>query len=365
MSTPIRVGFVGLSSAGWASSALAPSLIATPSYKLTALSTTSAASAAAAAQKYTEQLGRPVKPFYGSTADIAGDPDVDLVVVSVRATSHREAVLPAIEAGKDVFVEWPAGTNVRQTREMAERAKEKGVRAAVGLQGRHSPVVHKVKELIESGKIGRVLSTSITSMIPRESGGWGPHVNDRSRYLMEESNGATMLDIAVGHQLDTLTHLLGAFASLSATSAILYPTATILDASGTPIDTVPVTAPDRIAFSGILRSGALASVVCRAGYKSTPGRKAFVWEIEGEEGTVRMEGDNAFVNIVDPVLWVDGERVEVLGGEPFVGSLKRQWEEFARGEEGGYARLEDAVRNRKLLDAVVRSCKEGRRVDLD
>ncbi|GLB39662.1 putative oxidoreductase family, NAD-binding Rossmann fold [Lyophyllum shimeji] len=366
MPSPIRVGFVGLSDAGWASTALAPSLLATFAYRLTAVSTTSAATASASAEKYSAQLGQPVKSFHGSTAHIAGDPEVDLVVVSVKAPSHKDAVLPALDAGKAVFVEWPAGSNLQETTEMAERARAKGARAAVGLQGRHSPVIRKVKELLDSGKIGKVLSTSLISMMPRDFGAWGPRVDERSRYIMDPSNGATMLDVALGHQLDICTHLLGDFASISATTSIIYPTATIIDASGTPVESdVPVKAPDHVAFTGVLRSGAVASVMCRGGYKSTSGRKPFVWEISGEEGVIRMEGDSAFANIVDPVLWVNDERVEVAGSEPYVGSLKAQWAEIAKGEEGRYATLEDAVRNRKLLQMIDRSAKEGRRINLE
>lgn len=143
-SHPIRVGFVGLSSTDWASSALAPSLLSSPAYKLTALSTTNADSAQAAAAKYTEQLGHAVTPYHGSTSQIAGDSEVDLVVVSVRTAHHKAALIPAIEAGKDVFIEWPAGRNLAETQELADRAREKGIRTAVGLQGRHSPALRKV-----------------------------------------------------------------------------------------------------------------------------------------------------------------------------------------------------------------------------
>ncbi|KAF8064998.1 oxidoreductase [Lyophyllum atratum] len=362
MTPPIRVGFVGLSSTGWASTSLAPPLLSTPAFKLTALSTTSEASASASAAKYTAEVGHTVKPFHGSTAHIAGDPDVDLVVVSVRTPAHRDAVIPVLEARKDVFVEWPAGASLEETVELAEKAREKGVRAAVGLQGRHSPVVRRVKELIDSGKIGKVLSTTINSLIPREFGIWGPQVNEHNRYSLDPANGATLLSIAVGHQTDIITHLLGDFASVSATSTIMYPSTTIVSASGTPIETdVPVRTPDHIAFMGVLRSGALANVTWRSGHKSTPGRRQFLWEIEGEEGSIRLEGESSFIGVRDPGLWVNGEKVEVEGE----GAVKVEWEEFARGEEGGYATLEDAVKNKRLLDAIDRSAREGKRVSLD
>lgn len=146
MTSPlIRVGFVGLSTSGWAPVALAPTLLSTSDkYKLTAVSTTSAESSSASAAKYSEQVGHTVKPFYGDTAKVSSDPEVDFVVVSVKVKAHKDAVLPVIKSGKDVFVEWPAGGNLEETIEMADKAREKGVRTMVGLQGRHAPVVQKV-----------------------------------------------------------------------------------------------------------------------------------------------------------------------------------------------------------------------------
>jgi predicted dehydrogenase len=144
----IKIGFVGLSSTGWASSALFPAISQhKDKYTLKAVSTTSPESAAISAEKYTTDLGYPIKAYHGDTSRIAGDPDVDLVVVSVKAPKHREAVLPAIQAGKDIFLEWPAGANLKETIEIADAARRKGIRAMVGLQGRHSPVFTKVSQI--------------------------------------------------------------------------------------------------------------------------------------------------------------------------------------------------------------------------
>jgi len=144
-SSPIQVGFIGLSKTGWASTALAPSMLQfKDKYALKAVSTSSPESASASAEKYTNELGYPVKAYHGDASQIANDSGVGLVVVSVKAPLHRALVLPAIEAGKDVFIEWPAGANLKETTEIADAARQKGVKTIVGLQGRHSPVITKV-----------------------------------------------------------------------------------------------------------------------------------------------------------------------------------------------------------------------------
>jgi predicted dehydrogenase len=143
-SKPINVGFIGLSVSGWADGILGPTLIKNPSYKLVALSTTSPTSAEAAAKKYSSLTNSTVKPYHGPSSQIANDPEVDLVAVSVKSPYHKEVAIPVLEAAKGLFIEWPAGRNTEETRELARLAKEKGVRNIVGLQGRYSRVVTKV-----------------------------------------------------------------------------------------------------------------------------------------------------------------------------------------------------------------------------
>lgn len=144
MSSLIRVGFVGLSKSGWASIALAPTLLKNKdTYDLVAVSTRSASSAEESAEKCSAVVGHPVKAYHGNSDQIANDPNVDLVVIAVKAPSHHATILPVIEAGKDVFIEWPAGANLNETIDIAQRAAQKKIRSIVGLQGRHSVVIEK------------------------------------------------------------------------------------------------------------------------------------------------------------------------------------------------------------------------------
>ena len=152
MPAPIRVGFIGLSTRGWAAAALAGPLfdpLLSSHYTLTALCTTSEDTAAAAAQKYTELAGHTVTGYHGEEGlrAIANDPNVDLVAVSVKIPDHYKALMPAIEAGKDIFVEWTVGNGAEETAKVAEAAKRKGVRILVGAQAIQSPWLQKVSHM--------------------------------------------------------------------------------------------------------------------------------------------------------------------------------------------------------------------------
>ncbi|KAJ8694680.1 hypothetical protein PTI98_007335 [Pleurotus ostreatus] len=363
---PIRVGFIGLSCTGWAAHALFPSLRA-PSvrdlYTITALCTSSPTSAAAAAAHYGQLIGSPIKHFHGPDGikQLTSDPEVDLVVVSVKAPSHRTPILTAIGAGKDVFAEWPVGTSLEQMEEIEKRAEEKGVTVVVSLQGRHSVAITKAKEIIQRGMIGKVLSSSLICAVPRELEYWGPVVAENHVYIHEPNSGASLLEIMLGHQLDTLTHMLGDFKSVSATSATMYPTATVLRSSpkNSPEDdeaprTLHVSTADHVAISGMLASGAIVSVICRGGYAETPGRQRLLWEIDGENGSIRLEGngpgfEGPLIHRRDPDLYLNGEKVVVEkprektggiddGSETDLSDLLRNevvgWSEYAKEKRG-------------------------------
>jgi predicted dehydrogenase len=98
--------------------------------------------------------------------ELAKDPNVDLVVSSVRVDRHAATVRSSIVAGKDVFVEWPLEANLSKARELTEFANKHNVRAVVGYQGRFTPLATKLRSLIRSGRIGNLESSTFYAAAP-------------------------------------------------------------------------------------------------------------------------------------------------------------------------------------------------------
>jgi predicted dehydrogenase len=93
--------------------------------------------------------------------ELAKDPEIDLVVCSVRVDRHLATISPSLKAGKDIYVEWPLGKSLAEAKELLKLKNEGGVKkAVVGLQARQAPLIKKVKELIEEGRIGEVYSST-------------------------------------------------------------------------------------------------------------------------------------------------------------------------------------------------------------
>jgi predicted dehydrogenase len=106
-----------------------------------------------------------------------------------------------LKAGKDVFVEWPLGASLKEAKELLDVAKENNVKlTAVGLQGRFDAIVETLKGVLTEGRIGKVLSTTITSqgLIA------GQTELESQTYLVDRESGGSLLSIPALHLLDTV-----------------------------------------------------------------------------------------------------------------------------------------------------------------
>lgn len=138
----IGVGVIGLSASGWASFRHAEALsspLLQDHVKLVAVATSNPQTAEVAAKKYNV-------PAYGEDGpgQLINDPNVQLVVVSVKVPLHASIISRAIKQGKDVFVEWPLAQTLPEAEQLALEAKAKGIRTVVGLQTRYSSSFIKV-----------------------------------------------------------------------------------------------------------------------------------------------------------------------------------------------------------------------------
>jgi len=196
---PIRTALIGLSATAktsWASGAHLPYLLSARGrerYQIVALLNSTADAARAAIEAY--GLG-PATRAYGSPEELAADGDVELVVCCTRVDVHHGTVAPSIAAGKDVYVEWPLAQDAARARELAASARERGVRTVVGLQGRLAPPVLKMRELVGSGRIGRVLSSEVRAYGGTNHRGIIPKGLD---YFMRREVGGNVYTIGFAH----------------------------------------------------------------------------------------------------------------------------------------------------------------------
>jgi len=364
-SEKIRVGVIGANtSRGWAPRSHLPAILASPDVELTAVCTSRRESAEESARQYGAKLA------FHDYREMLACPDIDAVAVVLRVPSHYEPTRDAIKAGKHVFTEWPLGKDTAEAVELAALAKQQGVQAIVGLQARAAPAILYMKELVESGYVGAVLSCRLnlfrSGVLQRNS--------DRT-WQRDVTLGATTLTIPNGHCMDAMRFVVGDFSRLSAMVTTQVPQWLEVDTQRL----LGVTAPDNVLVSGQLASGAVASVHVA----SIPWAGSnYCMEIYGREGTlvatsdespqlgdVRLQGATANGSLED--LDVPSQYVyvpeEMPQGSPYnVGQL---YALFAKAIRTGdvapsYATFDTAVSLHRLIDTIRESSEQGRQLEV-
>ncbi|KAF2100505.1 putative NAD binding Rossmann fold oxidoreductase [Rhizodiscina lignyota] len=359
----IRLGIIGLSASdeAWTSGTHAVPLLQEPlssKYKITAISTSSKETALASAKRW----GIPPEKAYTSAEQIAADPDVDMVVVGVKLPMHRDLTLPALNAGKDVFVEWPLATNLQQVKELQEAATKSGVRTVIGLQARASPAILKAKEIIDSGKLGKIVATTVN--------GWDNfllYLPPRHDYEHDKTTRANISNITSGHVLDALCFLLGEFKSVNATMATNFPEITTPNHSGP----VARDAPDAFLVHGTLLSGAVVSFSMVLTTPDSP--SSFTWTITGSKGALKFEGLNINIQMLSPKLYLYAggpsksgtagwEEVPVEESK-YYGQVDHLYSVMANGEKvpGTIVDFDGAALRHSMLEACLESAIDGTR----
>ena len=357
----LKVGVIGANPTyGWSPRAHLPAIVALPDIELVAVCTTREESARASAEKYGAAM------WFDDHRAMLREADLDAVAVSVKVPEHYRPTVDAIEAGKHVYTEWPLGRNLGETEEMAQRAAEKGVKTLIGLQGRCHPTYLRLKELIEEGYVGEVLSAKLNQF----GSGVLTRTSDKT-WQRDVTLGANTLTIAFGHVIDALCMCLGEFTDVSAIVANRVPQWHETDTDRM----VDVTSPDNVMVNGTLTSGAVVS----AHVSTVPWLGSnYSLEVYGREGTLVLKASEhpqlggllllggkgsdselREIPVPDRLTWAPGS---VPTGPPF--NVAQMWSRFAEAiRTGSHADpdFESAVQRHRLLDAVQRASDTGQR----
>jgi predicted dehydrogenase len=269
---PIGVGIIGANpDKGWGSSVHVPVIERLPGFTLAAVATTRDETA----RRSAEMFG--AKHAFSDPQALVDCPDVDLVAVTVKAPEHYRLAMLALAAGKHVYCEWPLAANTVQAAEMAALAKDRGVRAMVGLQARGAPAMLRAKALIEEGYIGRMISVRMHCALP----GGGRRRSQEGLYVIDNVNGASTLAIQGGHAIDALRFVVGEFAEFSAVVANQFDEVEVIETGAR----LPKDAPDQILVAGRLENGAVVSISINGGVVAGHG---ISFEVSGEEGALSI-----------------------------------------------------------------------------
>ena len=354
----IRVGIIGANAGrGWGSGAHIPAILALPEYELTAVCT--------AHQETSEESARTfgARMAFHDHEEMVNHPEVDLVTVAVRVPYHLELTSAALNAGKHVYTEWSLGVTLEGTRQLADLARSKDVRTMVGLQGRCSPALLYMRELVEGGYVGDVLSCHLSSFNATGL----DRTSDRV-WAKDQSSGVGTLNIQFGHYVDALCLAVGEVQEVSGVVSTRVKEWYFTDLE----ETMEVTTPDNVLVSGRLGNGGVVSVhVAAIPWHSSDGPSMQVF---GRDGTLvyhgshidysRLEGargnESALqeIPVPDRLVWVPAD---VPQGPPFnVAQMYRRLAGAIRTGGPVEPDFDFAVRRRELLESIQVASDQGR-----
>ena len=139
----------------------------------------------------------------GDFKEITQDPSIDWVFISSPNKFHKTHLISAFENKKNVFAEKPLVLNVEDCFEVLESYRKSNVKFFVSYPLRYSLHYKRIKEIIESGKIGKIVSLEFNEVLPFYHGSF--IMTDWRRYMSE--SGGHLLEKCC-HDIDIVNWLL-------------------------------------------------------------------------------------------------------------------------------------------------------------
>jgi predicted dehydrogenase len=147
--------------------------------------------------------------------EVAASDDIDAVYIATPVNLHAAQTIAAAESGKHVLCEKPMAMNVAECERMIAAADANGVKLGIAYYRHFYPVVRRMKELIDSGEIGKPVVAQVNAFE------WfNPSQSNPRAWLLNPviSGGGPMFDFGC-HRIQLLLHLLGPIKTVRAVRA--------------------------------------------------------------------------------------------------------------------------------------------------
>ncbi|MBO4979135.1 MAG: Gfo/Idh/MocA family oxidoreductase [Clostridia bacterium] len=307
-----------------------------------------------------------------SEDELIDSTDVDVIDICTPNIYHYDTLKKAMLAGKHIYCEKPLCVSEAQADEIAALAEKSNKINKIVFNNRYLPAILRAKELINEGRIGRILSFDAAYLhsgaaSASKAAGWKQN---------KDIGGGVLYDLG-SHVIDMIYHLCGDFDSVCATTQIAFPTRVGMD--GKPWNT---NADEAFYMLAKLKNGAVGTL--RASKISCGTNDDFFFDIYGEKGALRFSlMQPSFLQFYDNTLpenELGGQRgftsIETVGRYPAPGGFfpaPKAPVGWLRGHVGSYYEFlcsvfsgtkttpdfNDAVYVQKIMEAAYRSAKRG------
>lgn len=330
-----------------------------------------------------------VSRSYGSLDEVLEDPSVQVVHVTSPNVAHHAQVMHILNSGKHVICEKPLAMTSAQSAEMVELARATGKVAAVCYNTRFYPLNQHVHRMVADGELGDIRLVS-----GHYHQDWLAKPTDWNWRLERQAGGdlRSVGDIGT-HWVDLTSFITG-----QRVASVFAELATFLPERQKPVGPVETfSAASGATETRFVETDDAATILLRfangaRGVMSTSqisqGRKnSLMWEIAGAAASAAWDSerpDHLWIGHRDApnqILQRDGALMNAAGAaaanlpgghvegfaDTFRALFSQVYSDVARGKRSAdatYASFEDGHQEMLFCDAVLKSAREGRWVDL-
>lgn len=208
--------------------------------------------------------------------DIFGRKDINVVNICTPNIYHKDAVIKALKAGKNVYCEKPLGVSSSEAGEITAVLEKSNLITQMVFQYRFLPATMRAKEIIEEGRIGKIMSFRACYL---HSG--SVDLNKPIGWKQDSKNGGGVLFDMGSHILDMVYYLLGEYSSVFANTEVIYKTRP--DKNGNLVD---IDAEDAVFIIAKMKNGGSGTI--EASKVATGTNDELRFEIHGDKGAIRF-----------------------------------------------------------------------------
>lgn len=196
----VRWGFIGCGAVTEVKSG--PAFSEVPHSRVVAVMSRTQEKAASYARRH--GIGR----YYTDALSLINDAEVNAVYIATPPSSHATFARMAMKAGKPVYIEKPLAANYDEAVRICRTAQQRDIPCCAAFYRRCLPYFLHVKDIIQSGQLGKILTAHIRLAVPTKA--LDPDSGELPWRLQPDiaGGGGYFYDLAP-HQIDLLQWLLG------------------------------------------------------------------------------------------------------------------------------------------------------------
>ncbi len=296
-------------------------------------------------------------PWYPSLTEMFAKEKPDGVILATPNKVHVENGLECISSSCPVLVEKPLATSADEAAGLVDQARIAGIPILVGHHRRHNALVRKARELIDSGRLGRMRAVHTSCWLYKPD----DYFNDAP---WRKTHGAGPISVNLVHDVDLIRYLCGDVVSVQAQSTVSVRGHENEDAAAAVV---------RFA------NGAIGTISVSDAIVSP-----WSWELTARENPVypptpqssyMIGGTHGSLSLPDLTLWENkGKRswwspISATStprdySDPFISQIK-QFAAVIAGLEEPLVSGEEGLKTLRVIEAIQSSARSGDTVCLD